>query len=54
MRTAVRNAELASRLAPVPITLRLVEFPQEQLSVYVTARRYGSLDSGTTYVDILG
>lgn len=29
------------------------EFPQEQLSVYVTARRYGSLEPGTTYVDML-
>ncbi len=29
------------------------EFPEEQLSVYVTARRYGSLDSGQTFVDVL-
>ena len=30
------------------------EFPQEQLSVYVTARRYGSLEAGATYVEVLG
>jgi hypothetical protein len=29
------------------------EFPQEQLSVYVTARRYGSLDAGTEYTQVL-
>jgi hypothetical protein len=30
--------------------VRTREFPEEQLSVYFTARRYGSLDSGETYV----
>lgn len=29
--------------------IRTGEFPEDQLSVYVTARRYGSLDPGTTY-----
>ena len=29
------------------------EFPQEQLSVYVTARRYGSLSVGSSYVDVM-
>lgn len=29
------------------------EFPQEQLSVYVTARRYGSLDAGTQFTQVL-
>lgn len=29
------------------------EFPSEQLSVYVTARHYGSLDPDITYADIL-
>jgi hypothetical protein len=30
--------------------LRTKEFPEEQLSVYFTARRYGSLDGDETYV----
>jgi len=30
--------------------VRTGEYPDEQLSVYVTARRYGSLDAGETYV----
>ena len=30
--------------------VRTREFPEEQISVYVTARRYGSLDPGETYV----
>ncbi len=30
--------------------VRTGEYPDEQLSVYVTARRYGSLESGETYV----
>ena len=29
------------------------EFPEEQLSVYMTVRRYGSLDSGETYQDAM-
>jgi hypothetical protein len=30
--------------------VRTGEYPEEQLSVYLTARRYGSLDPGETYV----
>jgi hypothetical protein len=33
--------------------VRTGEFPEEQLSVYLTARRFGSLDPGETYVGIL-
>ena len=29
------------------------EYPEEQLSVYFTTRRYGSLDPGETYVDAM-
>jgi hypothetical protein len=31
--------------------VRTGEFAEEQLSVYVTARQYGSLEGGETYVD---
>ncbi len=33
--------------------IRTGEFPEEQLSVYVTARQYGSLSPDTTYVQTL-
>jgi hypothetical protein len=33
--------------------VRTGEFPEEQLSVYVTARRYGSLEPGETYVSTM-
>jgi hypothetical protein len=33
--------------------MRVKEFPEEQLSVYFTARRYGSLESGETYVSAM-
>ena len=33
--------------------IRTGEFPEEQLSVYLTLRRYGSLDAGTEYVDMM-
>jgi hypothetical protein len=33
--------------------LRVKEFPEEQLSVYFTARRYGSLDGEETYVSAM-
>ena len=33
--------------------IRSGEFPDEQLSVYLTARRYGSLDPGETYVSAM-
>jgi len=29
------------------------EYPEEQLSVYFTARRYGSLQSGETFVSAM-
>jgi hypothetical protein len=32
--------------------IRTGEFPEEQLSVYLTMRRYGSLDSNVSYVDV--
>jgi hypothetical protein len=32
--------------------VRSGEYPEEQLSVYVTARRFGSLDSGETFADV--
>lgn len=34
-------------------SIRTGEFPEEQLSVYVTARQYGSLQSGETFGDTL-
>ena len=33
--------------------VRTGEYPEEQLSVYLTARRYGSLDPGETYVSVM-
>ncbi len=33
--------------------VRSGEFPEDQLSVYVTARRFGSLDDGESHVDVL-
>mgnify|MGYP003306413090 FL=1 len=33
--------------------IRNGEFPEEQLSVYLTVRRYGSLDPGETYVSAI-
>jgi hypothetical protein len=33
--------------------VRTGEYPEEQLSVYFTARRYGSLDAGQTYVSAM-
>jgi len=33
--------------------VRTGEFPEEQLSVYVTARQYGSLECETTYVEMI-
>ncbi len=33
--------------------VRTNEFPEEQLSVYLTARRYGSLNEGETYVECM-
>ncbi|MEM6798586.1 MAG: hypothetical protein AAF589_03650 [Planctomycetota bacterium] len=36
-----------------PYHIRTGEYPEDQLSVYVTARRYGSLSAGITYVEAL-
>ena len=33
--------------------VRTSDYPEEQLSVYLTARRYGSLDPGESYVDVM-
>jgi hypothetical protein len=33
--------------------VRTAEYPEEQLSVYLTARRYGSLEPGETYVAVM-
>jgi hypothetical protein len=33
--------------------VRTKEFPEEQLSVYFTVRRYGSLDQGETFVSAM-
>ena len=33
--------------------IRTGEYPEDQLSVYVSARQYGSLDADTTFVDAL-
>lgn len=33
-----------------PYQIRTGEYQEEQLSVYITARRYGSLDAGMTYI----
>jgi hypothetical protein len=35
------------------LQVRTGEFPEEQLSVYVTARRYGALPPNTTFVQVL-
>ncbi|MEO1498706.1 MAG: hypothetical protein AAFV43_16295 [Planctomycetota bacterium] len=44
---------LAIETRTSPYHIRTGEYQEEQLSVYVTARRYGSLDAGVTYVDAL-
>ncbi len=33
--------------------VRTGDYPDEQLSVYLTARRYGGLDPGETYIDVM-
>lgn len=33
--------------------VRTGEYPEEQISVYLTARRFGSLDANETYVEVL-
>ncbi len=34
--------------------VRMGEYPEDQLSVYVTARQYGSLEPNRTYLDAIG
>lgn len=46
-RTQVRLS-LESRTTPFHVKTR--DFPEEQLSVYLTARRYGSLDTGDSFI----
>ena len=33
--------------------VRTGDYPEEQLSVYLTARRYGCLDAGETFEDVM-
>ena len=33
--------------------IRMGDYPEEQLSVYLTARRYGSLDAGESFVQVM-
>ncbi len=33
--------------------LRTGDYPEDQLSVYVTVRRYGSLDSGESFIEVM-
>ena len=43
------QCRLSIETRTTPYHVRTGEFQEEQLSVYVTARRYGSLEPGTTY-----
>ncbi len=51
------DCRIQCRLSVEPRTsvyhIRTGEYPEEQLSVYLTARRYGSLDAGETYVGVM-
>ena len=53
----VQDCRVQCRLAIEPRTsayhVRAGEFPEEQLSVYITARRYGSLDADESYVSAM-
>src|SRR5690606_20431372 len=49
-RTQVR-VHVETRTSPYHV--RSGEYPEEQLSVYVTARRYGSLDPGMSFATAL-
>ena len=33
--------------------VRTGEYPEEQISVYLTVRRFGSLEAGETYVSVM-
>ncbi|MBX9789439.1 MAG: hypothetical protein K2Y37_11035 [Pirellulales bacterium] len=47
------QCRLSVETRTTPYHIRTGEFPEEQLSVYLTARQYGSLGSDTTFVDSL-
>jgi hypothetical protein len=51
------DCRVQCRLSVEPRTsvyhVRTGEYPEEQLSVYLTARRYGSLDAGQSYVSVM-
>lgn len=49
-RTQVR---LGIETRTTPYHIRTGEYQEDQLSVYLTARRYGSLDPGVTFIDAL-
>ena len=53
MPTAARNCGSAWKPAPTPIRSAWATIPEEQLSVYVTARQYGSLSPDKTFVETL-
>jgi hypothetical protein len=50
-RTQVR---LSMETRTTAFQVRTRDFPEEQLSVYLTARRYGSLEGGDTFVSAAG
>lgn len=45
------QCRLSVETRTTPYHIRTGEFQEEQISVYVTARRYGSLDPGMTFVE---
>lgn len=47
------QCRLSIETRTTPYHIRTGEFQEDQLSVYLTARRYGSLDPGVTFVDAL-
>ena len=47
------QCRLSVETRTTPYQIRTGEYQEDQLSVYLTARRYGSLDPGVTFVDAL-
>ena len=47
------QCRLSVETRTTPYHIRTGEYPEEQLSVYLTARQYGSLGSDTTFVETL-
>jgi hypothetical protein len=47
------QARLMIETRTTPYQVRRGDFPEDQISVYFTVRQYGSLDSGTTYLETL-